>query len=62
MKQPSNAVLLEKLENIEEHLVTLNGAVKDNTKFRYISLGVLKTIGYITGGGGVITFIFMILR
>lgn len=44
-KQPSNAVLLEKIENIIDHLKQLNGQVDKNTKFRHYVYGAAAIVG-----------------
>ena len=44
------------LLEIKDHLNKLNGQVSSNTKFKNKSLGGLKIIGFLLGGG-IITFI-----
>ena len=62
MAQPTNAVIVQRIDDmqisIERRLDKLNGAVESNTKFRLISIGALKVVGVLIGGGGIV-FLFV---
>ena len=45
---------------VNSHLKELNSQTKENTKFRLMTKGALKIVGFVVGSGGILTFLYFL--